>query len=101
MRFDLQHSDSCSLTSYMHKFYRYHKLDLQHVKNIIEVISRLVLTGRMWKGIVAKCIFISKSQSYVSSETLYEGTVFLDSLENESMAQAYGKNKKRLSIKCK
>lgn len=70
LRFDLQHNDSCFLTSYMYKFYRYHKLGLQHVKNIMEVISLLVLTDRMWKGIAAKCTFISKSQSYVSSETI-------------------------------
>lgn len=77
----------------MHKFYRYHKLDLQPVKSIIEAISRLVLTDRMWKGIIAKCIFIC-SQSYINAETLYEGTMFLDSLENESMAEAYGKIRK-------
>lgn len=45
------------VTFCMHKFYRCQKLGLQHVKNIIEIISLLLHTDRMWKGIVMYIFF--------------------------------------------
>lgn len=63
LRFNLQYRviSVNFVTFYVHKFYRCQKLGLQHVKNIIEIISRLLHTDRMWKGIVMY-IFFSKNQ---------------------------------------
>lgn len=63
LRFNVQYRaiSVCFVTFYTHKFYRYRKLGLWHVKNIIEIINRLLHIGRMWKGIV-KYIFCTKNQ---------------------------------------